>query len=126
MLIQFFFLSCRAAWLDLASTLKDGAMLTQVANRLPSHFFKPFWRAHCYLELQQNQDAFDIYEELTQLYPTSSYIKTQLAIALYNLQGMVLHFSEPPTSADNKTPLLQILQLRKVSLRLYSSSTHID
>jgi hypothetical protein len=88
-------------------------MLTQVANRLPSHFFKPFWRAHCYLELQQNQDAFDIYEELTQLYPTSSYIKTQLAIALYNLQGMVLHLASPQRLLTTKPHCCRFCNCRR-------------
>jgi anaphase-promoting complex subunit 8 len=76
-----------SAWVDLAAVLKDAEMMHQVDNQLPQHFFKPFWRAHSYLELQQNQNAHEIYLELLEIFPTSTFIKCQIALARYNLQG---------------------------------------
>lgn len=62
-------------------------MLSQVDKLLPPHFFKPFWRAHALLELQQSQQALTMYQQLIKLYSSSSYLKAQLATTMYNLQG---------------------------------------
>jgi len=77
-----------ASWLELAATLKDGAMLDRVDKLVPGdHIFKPFWRAHALLSLQQNAPALTLYAELAKFYPNSSYIRGQIALANYNLQG---------------------------------------
>ena len=83
-----------AAWLELAASLKDVVMLERVDRLLPSnHLFKPFWRAHALLELQQNEPALKLYHELAAVFPHSSYIRGQTAVANYNLQGCLsLHF----------------------------------
>lgn len=92
-----------SAWADLSAVLKDVDMLQQIDAALPSHFLKPFWRAHAYLELQQNQNAHQIYVELLDFFPASSFLKGQIALAKYNLQGISdrisIPFESPPYSA---------------------------
>ena len=45
-----------------------------------------FFRAHAALEAQKNSEAVEAYGELLRLFPRSGYVKSQLALAQYNLR----------------------------------------
>ena len=68
---------------------------------LPSHWIKQFFLAQMYLELQLNDEALRIYQELEENgFHKSSYIVAQVAVAFHNMRGMVscyLHTKNIPT-----------------------------
>jgi hypothetical protein len=49
---------------------------------------KDFFLAHLALELHQNEESLKIYEKLSKVFPESTYILSQTAMANYNLRGM--------------------------------------
>ena len=65
---------------------------------LPNHWIKQFFLAQMYLELQLNDEALRIYQELEENgFHKSSYIVAQVAVAFHNMRGMVscyLHTQE--------------------------------
>ena len=55
---------------------------------LPKHWMKKFFDAHAALELQQNTEAVQMYNDFIRSgLKKSSYILSQLALAYYNLKG---------------------------------------
>mmetsp|Transcript_16313 Transcript_16313/g.31650 ORF Transcript_16313/g.31650 Transcript_16313/m.31650 type:complete len:616 (-) Transcript_16313:247-2094(-) len=74
-----------SAWLDLASLCSEKEDLDQLT--LPEHWMVGFFRAHLALELQQNQEAMEILTDLSEMFPRSSYVLAQQALAQYNLRN---------------------------------------
>ena len=74
-----------AAWTELASLNTDYETLAAVVP-LPQHWMQSFFRAHAALEAQKNSEAVEAYAELLRLFPRSGYVKSQLALAQYNLR----------------------------------------
>jgi len=60
--------------------------LSSVSANLSKHWMKDFFLAFAALELQQNQEALQMYDRLQERYPRSTYILSQRAIANYNLR----------------------------------------
>uniref|UniRef100_A0A7S4C3A3 Cdc23 domain-containing protein n=1 Tax=Chrysotila carterae TaxID=13221 RepID=A0A7S4C3A3_CHRCT len=56
------------------------------ALTLPSHWAKDFFDAHHALEAQANSQAIERYESLLLRWPRSVYLRSQLALARYNLR----------------------------------------
>ena len=73
------------AWVELAKLNAHGDTLAAEA-RLPQHWMLVFFRAHVALEAQHNQEAVGRYKELLGTFPHSGYVKSQLAMAHYNLR----------------------------------------
>ena len=61
-----------------------------------------FFRAHLALELQQNAEAIEILGDLSQMFPDSSYVLAQKALAQYNLRNFdeAQELFEQLTAAD--------------------------
>ena len=74
-----------AAWIELASLNADYESLSAVVQ-LPQHWMLAFFRAHAALEAQKNSEAVEAYNELLRFFPRSGYVKSQLALAQYNLR----------------------------------------
>lgn len=80
---------CWSSWQQLSQTVRSKARLN--ALYLPEHWFKKLFLATLYVQLglnkpALNKDAIDIYRSLIEIFPGSSYIKTQVAIASQNLR----------------------------------------
>ncbi len=55
---------------------------------LPDHWMKHFFLAHTYLELQLNEEAFQMYTMINEKgFSNSTYVMAQLAVAYHNLRG---------------------------------------
>lgn len=77
-----------SAWVDFSLLIRDVNQLKKVEPLLPEHYFKHYWKAYMYLELQENQDALDQYEVLLRHFPHHMFILEQRAQALYNLRQL--------------------------------------
>ena len=73
------------SWIELAKLNAHGGALA-VEEWLPHHWMRAFFRAHVALEAQHNQEAVERYKELLDTFPRSGYVKSQLALAYYNLR----------------------------------------
>jgi tetratricopeptide (TPR) repeat protein len=89
-----------SAWLDLASLCSEKEDVDQLV--LPEHWMVGFFRAHLALELQQNAEAIEILGDLSQMFPDSSYVLAQKALAQYNLRNFdeAQELFEQLTAAD--------------------------
>jgi anaphase-promoting complex subunit 8 len=72
------------AWLDLASLCHSPQDTTALA--VPDHWMKSFFTAHMHLELQSNHEALMEYSALENMFPSSQYIVSQMALARYNMR----------------------------------------
>jgi len=73
-----------AAWTTLAALNPNEEDVAKL--QLPNHWVCDFFRAHAALEAQQNSRAIELYETLLLKWPNSAYVRSQLAIARYNLR----------------------------------------
>jgi len=73
-----------SAWLDLASLIDNIEDVKRF--KLKEHWMKDFFIAHIFLELQRNNESLSIYENLATVFPHSSYVLAQTAMANYNLR----------------------------------------
>jgi len=74
-----------SAWLDLGSLCTEKEDVDTLV--LPDHWMVGFFRAHLALELQQNVEAVAILKDLAGMFPNSSYVLAQKALAQYNLRN---------------------------------------
>lgn len=74
-----------SAWLDLATLCTE----TETVDKLPlqPHWARDFFYGHVQLELQQNDNALKTYSHLSGLFPRSTYLVAQTALAHYNLRS---------------------------------------
>jgi anaphase-promoting complex subunit 8 len=123
-----------SAWHELASIVSDKATLDRLS--LPDHWFKHFFNAAVYLELQLNEEALTIYNQLLSTFGSSNYIKTQVAIIKHNLRnvdGAIQLFTEirqsDPCRLDSMdifSNLLYVKAMRPELCSLAHSANHID
>lgn len=78
-----------SAWLDIIAISAD---LNDVATahaqlKLPDHWASWFFRASLHMELQQNEEALEIYRVLRRSFPESSHLLSQVAICYYNMRN---------------------------------------
>ncbi|CAM9791084.1 unnamed protein product [Chrysoparadoxa australica] len=84
-----------SAWLDLASIIIDADMLPEdLPYQKTSPWMYQFFFQHVLLEQQQCQDALQLLEELQVLFPGSTYLLAQTALAHYSMRN----FDEANTS----------------------------
>lgn len=75
------------AWQELVPLVSDREMLLSLS--LPDHWIKQFFLAQMYLELQLNDEALRIYQELEENgFHKSSYIVAQVAVAFHNMRDV--------------------------------------
>ena len=56
--------------------------------KLPKHWMSEFFYAYAEMELHMNEEALSRYQKLScEGFENSTYIKSQIATALYNLRG---------------------------------------
>jgi len=73
------------AWLELVTLCKDRPMLKEL--QLPKHWMGEFFFAHAELELHMNEEALTRYQDISNAgFANSSYIKSQVATAHYNIR----------------------------------------
>ena len=75
-----------ASWNQLALVVEDRD--SSESLELPSHIFKRFYHGILSLELQQNEEALEVYEPLLRIFEKSNYIKTQIAVAKEHLRDV--------------------------------------
>jgi len=85
-----------SAWFDLAEIcVKTDAFPEELQNCVPSYMFE-FFKQHLLIEQQQSSAALQVLASLSQIFPDSSYIQSQTALAHYNMREFDLaheHFS---------------------------------
>ncbi|CAH1240116.1 CDC23 [Branchiostoma lanceolatum] len=112
------------AWLELAMLINDKANL--VALSVPNHWMKQFFLAHCYLELQMNEDALTQLQGLADKgFSLSTWVKAQTANAYHNMRQVEpavdllkqLH-AEDPYRLDNMDTLSNLLYVKEMRAEL--------
>jgi anaphase-promoting complex subunit 8 len=73
-----------SAWVDLALLCKDRDALDNL--KLRDHWMVDFFRTHALLELQQNEDAWQLCSSLKSRFGESSHLATQMALVNYNMR----------------------------------------
>ncbi|PRP73557.1 phosphoenolpyruvate carboxykinase [Planoprotostelium fungivorum] len=76
-----------SAWLELASLFSEvdaTSQLSATKGKLKECVMKEFFMAHLALELQQNEEASELYEGLRSQFPNNDYVLSQIATANYN------------------------------------------
>ena len=74
-----------AAWLDLAAICTEAELVEDLP--LSPHWARDFFLGHILLELQQNEAALRTYSRLAILFPLSTYLLAQRALAHYNMRN---------------------------------------
>lgn len=74
-----------SAWLDLASLCGEKEEFDELS--LPAHWVVDFFRAHVALENHHNDEAVEFYEHLGEMFPKSTYVLAQTALAQYNMRN---------------------------------------
>jgi len=79
-----------AAWLDLAQICVEKDLIPEeLEGTVPDYMFQ-FFKQHLFIEQQQSHLALQILEKLAETFPNSSYVKTQTALAHYNMREIDL------------------------------------
>ena len=73
-----------SAWVDLALLCKNRDVLDNL--KLRDHWMVDFFRTHALLELQQNEDAWQLCSSLKSRFGESSHLTTQMALVNYNMR----------------------------------------
>lgn len=75
-------------WQMLTTTIKDYVMLKRIESTLSDNLvFKRFWWAQALLHIRRDQEALEALMALERDYPSSIYVKSQLAVAQHNLRN---------------------------------------
>lgn len=78
-----------AAWQLLTTAIKDYAMLKRIEAALSDDLvFKRFWWAQALLHIRRDEEAMEALLALERDYPSSVYVKSQLAVAQHNLRNV--------------------------------------
>jgi len=72
------------AWVDLATLCMDVDTLNSL--RVGDHWMRDYFRTHALLELQQNEEAWQLCCSLERRFGRSSHLTTQMALVHYNLR----------------------------------------
>merc|ERR1719481_1982085 len=112
------------AWLELSCLVTSRDKLA--ALQLPDHWCKHLFLAHTYLELQQNEQAVEIYFGLSRAgLADSTYIMAQVAIAFHNMRQVdqaVTYFKRleevDPYRLDNLDTYSNLLYVKEQRVEL--------
>lgn len=73
------------SWLELANFCSEVNDIESLKSKgLPRHWMVEFFFAYVAIELHQSEDALDLYLDLSEQFPKSSYLKAQIAVSHYN------------------------------------------
>merc|ERR1719225_568341 len=114
----------RKAWLELSCLVTSRDKLAQLD--LPNHWCRHIFLAHTYLELQQNEQAVEIYIGLSGAgLSNSTYIMAQVAIAFHNMRQVdqaVTYFKQlgsvDPYRLDNLDTYSNLLYVKEQRVEL--------
>lgn len=112
------------AWLELSCLVTSRDKLAQL--KLPDHWCRHIFLAHTYLELQQNDQAVEIYFGLCKAgLAESTYIMAQVAIAFHNMRQVdqaVTYFKQlgevDPYRLDNLDTYSNLLYVKEQRVEL--------
>lgn len=112
------------AWLELSCLVTSRDKLAQL--KLPDHWCRHIFLAHTYLELQQNDQAVEIYFGLSKAgLAESTYIMAQVAIAFHNMRQVdqaVTYFKQlgevDPYRLDNLDTYSNLLYVKEQRVEL--------
>merc|ERR1719334_454241 len=112
------------AWLELSCLVTSRDKLAQLD--LPNHWCRHVFLAHTYLELQQNEQAVEIYFGLSRAgLSNSTYIMAQVAIAFHNMRQVdqaVTYFKQlgelDPYRLDNLDTYSNLLYVKEQRVEL--------
>ncbi|XP_064638455.1 cell division cycle protein 23 homolog [Lineus longissimus] len=118
------------AWLELALLITDKEMLSSL--NLPNHWMKQFFLGHIYLELQLNEEAFKVYQDLTECgFAKSTYIKSQIAVYYHNVRDVdqaVEAFTQlqptDPCRLEHMDTFSNLLYVKEMRLELAHLALH--
>jgi len=105
------------AWLELSSLVNDKDALK--ALPLPSHWIKFFFMAYSYLELQLNEQALTLYQELSKVgFAESTHVVAQMALAYHNMRDV-------DVAVDAFKNLLELDPFRLENMDSYSNLLYV-
>lgn len=112
------------AWQELSSLVTSREKLLSL--NLPDHWIRYLFTAHTYLELQQNEEALQIYDGLSNAgLQDSTYIMAQMAIAFHNMRKIdqaVEYFKQlgdiDPYRLDNMDTYSNLLYVKEHRVEL--------
>jgi anaphase-promoting complex subunit 8 len=68
------------------ASLTDIVFAQVDALELPNHWMSDIFRAHAYADVQANNAALQVYTSVSEVFPSCSYVRAQVAKCLYNLR----------------------------------------
>lgn len=77
---------CWCSWHQLSQVMEDESQYNKL--HLPNHWIKSLFHAAVSLELLSNERALLLYNDLLETFSENNYIRSQLAIAKYNLRDV--------------------------------------
>ena len=111
-----------SAWCELAAVIDD---ISTIADALPEHWCRNFFIAHWNLQLQHNDDALEYYQALSNRFPRSSFLLSELALCYYNMrdydtaeqlfEAILVH---EPHRLDGMDTFSNILYVKEAKVRL--------
>lgn len=80
---------CWCSWLQLSQVIEDETQFSKLENtELPNHWIKHLFLASVYTDLQLNEKAAFLYEDLLETFTDNNFLKSQLATIKYNLRDV--------------------------------------
>merc|ERR1719431_705730 len=105
------------AWLELSALVNDRDALK--ALPLPDHWIKFFFLAYSYLELQLNEQALALYQELFKVgFAESTHVVAQMALAYHNMRDV-------DVAVDAFKNLLELDPFRLENMDSYSNLLYV-
>lgn len=110
-------------WLELEGLCDSREKVLEL--RLGEHWMTTLFMAHFLNDCDEPEEARTIYESLLEVLPTSTYLKAQLALAMYNMRGFdeaqQLYdelFAEEPYSLEGMDIYSNILYVKEDKVQL--------
>lgn len=105
------------AWLELSALVNDRDALK--ALQLPDHWMRFFFLAYSYLELQLNEQALALYQELSKVgFGESTHVVAQMALAYHNMRDV-------DVAVDAFKNLLELDPFRLENMDSYSNLLYV-
>uniref|UniRef100_A0A1B6E2C3 Cdc23 domain-containing protein n=2 Tax=Clastoptera arizonana TaxID=38151 RepID=A0A1B6E2C3_9HEMI len=119
-----------ASWFELADLINDPSTLRTL--HLPDHWMTKFFLGYTYLELQLNEKALDMYNQLKNLgFEKSNYVHAQIAISYHNKRDVLTAISTfnnlriiDPYRLDNLDTLSNLLFVKDRKVELADLAQH--
>ena len=107
-----------SAWLELSLLITNKELLAEI--HVPEHWIAPIFSAHTYLELHMNEEALNIYKDISNAgLERSTYLMSQIALAHYH------NFKEVDQSVEAFNKLQNVDPYRLEHMDIYSNLLYV-